>query len=61
MIFMAGTCMRCEYYDGYDWCEFYGKPTHPGGSCPHFSPSAPIPSDEYPDDSNESTTEKIVK
>lgn len=55
---MAGTCMRCEYYDGYDWCEFYGKPTHPGGSCPHFSPDAPIPTDEYSDDNNEIAIEE---
>ena len=51
---MAGSCIRCEYFNGSDWCEYWDRMTQPSRSCGEFSPEAPVPTEECPtDDDND--------
>lgn len=47
MILMSGKCIRCEYFDGRDWCNYWDRMTQPSRSCIEFSPEAPVPKEEY--------------
>ena len=44
---MSGKCIRCEYFDGRDWCNYWDRMTQPSRSCIEFSPEAPVPKEEY--------------
>ena len=54
MVLMAGSCIRCEYFNGSDWCDYWDRMTQPSRSCGEFSPEAPVPTEECPkDDDND--------